>query len=381
MINEKTHKLFTESQVLIIDDIPENLQVLGSMLHNKGMKIAVALNGKQGLATAAKILPDLILLDITMPEMDGFTVCTELKKDPATADIPVIFLTALNSTEEITRGFELGGVDYITKPYNSNELIVRVKTHLELRNAMKEIASANAELKKANENKDKFLVTLSHDLRSPFSGLLGLSDILVNEHGAMEAAEMLECLQLMNLSLKTQYEFIENLLEWGKLVRGRMNFRPELFNFNELVKQKEILLSNTFKKKDQKFTNMLPEALDVFADRNTLSSVIHNLITNASKFTFDGGEIRVLHKEENGRVIIEVRDNGRGMSAENKEKLFKIEEIHTTPGTNKEPGSGFGLILCMEMVHLNKGEIWVESEEGKGSSFFVSLPASGVQEA
>ena len=179
-------ELIKDSVVLIVDDIPENLQVLGNILSAYGLDIGVATDGLQALENVKFQKPDLILLDIMMPGMDGFEVCEKLKSNPETSNIPVIFLTAKSQTEDIVKGFEVGAVDYVTKPFNSAELLVRVFNHLELKKAKDKIERQNDELKEMNDAKNKFFSIISHDLRGPFSGLLGLTSLIINEEQEIE---------------------------------------------------------------------------------------------------------------------------------------------------------------------------------------------------
>src|SRR4030043_1705809 len=165
--------------ILIVDDVPKNLQLLGTLLREIDCDITVAMNGQQALETVPKVSPDLILLDVVMPEMNGFEVCKKLKSLPKTKDIPVIFLTAKTETKDIVKGFELGAVDYITKPFIGSGLIARVNTHLSLRHTQEELRQANA-------TKDKFFSLIAHDLRTPFAILIGFSEYLVGDFNNLD---------------------------------------------------------------------------------------------------------------------------------------------------------------------------------------------------
>ena len=185
--------------ILIVDDTTKNIQVLGNMLYSKGYNISVATSGKEALESVKAKTPDLILLDIQMPEMDGFEVCKNLKSNPSTKEIPVIFLTAVTDPEKIVHGFELGAVDYITKPLNPAELFMRVATHIEIK-------ESRTKLEELNATKDKFFKIIAHDLRNPFAGIMGLSEIMENElkdNGKLNESTFLQYSQLIFNSAKS----------------------------------------------------------------------------------------------------------------------------------------------------------------------------------
>jgi len=197
-MNEEIHK----GSVLIVDDIPENLQVLGNILLQKGLDVGFATNGEEALEAIEYSKPDIILLDIMMPGMSGITVCQKLKANPETKDIPVIFITAKAQPEDIIKGFEVGAVDYVTKPFNSGELIARVSIQLELKKSRDLIAKQNQELHELNATKDKFFSIIAHDLRGPFSGLLGLTDLLSQEGETMQTDEIIDLIKKIHQTLK-----------------------------------------------------------------------------------------------------------------------------------------------------------------------------------
>jgi len=323
--------------------------------------------------------PDLILLDIQMPEMDGFKVCELLKNSDETKEIPVIFLTALNNKKDILKGFEAGGVDYITKPFNQQELIARIINHLELRHSKVIIENQNRDLVKSNLDKDKFLSIIAHDLKSPFSGLLGISEIIANHLEELTPIELKEYTNSLYDSLKSQFKFLEELLEWGRYQRGTMQFNPRSFNIIVDISDSIGLLRSNADTKHISVGIDVDEDLIAYYDSNMVYTILRNLVSNAIKFTPSKGSICIsakLHESNNNFIVVSVLDSGVGMTEDEMARLFRIDSVFTKLGTNNEKGTGLGLILCKEFAERHGGTIWVESAEGEGSKFSFTLPAN-----
>jgi signal transduction histidine kinase len=358
--------------ILAVDDSPPNLKVLGNILKENGLSPALVSNGIKALSSVKKRLPDLILLDVMMPDMDGFEVCKQLKQDAATKDIPVIFLTAKTEKEDVIGGLELGAVDYVTKPFNSNELMTRVNTHLELK-------AAKEELKQALATKDKFFSIIAHDLINPFSALLGLSSLLATQNNQLSADEKEEFIQDILRTSNQGYNLLKNLLDWSRAQTGRIQMTPTTLSLQDIVYRSMALLDNNAKAKNIDIFSSIDTTL-VFADEYMLDTVIRNLLSNAIKFTPADGNVEISAKEEGPEVEISISDTGVGIKQQDIDKLFQIDVSHSTVGTAKEEGTGLGLILCKEFVEKNGGTIRVESEEGKGSRFYIRLPSSSEED-
>ncbi len=370
-----------QSRVLIVDDVAENIQVLGNILDENDIEFSYATSGKEALEAITFNKPDLLLLDINMPEMSGFEVCEELKKDPETKGIPIIFLTARTEQEDILKGLTIGAVDYVTKPFNPKELLSRVNTHLELNNSRKIINTQNEQLRKTNADlkevimtKDKFFSIIAHDLKSPFNTLLGFSELLLKEYDKRDPEENKEMITHIFNSAVHGFNLLNNLLEWSRSQTGRIEYEPQDFSLTDLVSQNILSISDAAYKKNIGVQNEIKEYMLAFGDRRMINTVVRNLISNALKFTKPGGKIVLSHKKENEFIEVTVSDTGVGIKEENISKLFRLEESISTPGTDKEQGTGLGLILCKEFVEKNKGKIWVESEYGKGSKFKFTIP-------
>ncbi len=241
--------------------------------------------------------------------------------------------------------------------------------------ADEKIQESEKALKKSNADKDKFFSIISHDLKSPFQGIMGLSDLLNESINDLSEDEIAEFLGMLNNSIKTVYSLIEELLEWSSVQRGRMEFNPEKINAKEICEKAISLLLFVAKKKELIIKNEVEDNLFLFADSKMIETVLRNLLSNAIKFTTNKGVIRIYAQNDGNELTIKIQDSGIGMTEEVQRKLFKIEEHHTTLGTVGEKGTGLGLILCKELVEKNKGKIWVESEVRSGSTFSFTLPA------
>jgi len=362
-----TYNTNNDSLVLIVDDNYKNIQLLGNVLRGENLDIAVATNGIQALQITKEVLPNLILLDIMIPDMDGYQVCQLLKEDPKTAEIPIIFLTAKTEAEDIIKGLTLGAVDYITKPFNNQELLIRVKTHLALQNSKEE-------LKKTNAEKDKFFSIIAHDLKNPFITMLGFSSMLVTDYYDFSDEERITYIKEMEGVAKKSYELLENLLQWSRSQTGRIEFNPMEFDLNDVVKDTLELLGPQAKAKEILLTDLLTDNNFIFSDIEMIRTVIRNICSNAIKFTNKGGNIIISAISNNKSVKLKIKDDGIGMDNKTLNGLFNLSTHNSKKGTMNESGTGLGLILCKEFVEKNKGTIEVSSVLNEGTEFTIVLP-------
>lgn len=362
------YTIFQNSTIMIVDDIPENLQVLGSIFAAKQANLIVAQDGETAISNAKEEIPDIILLDIAMPGTNGFDVCGALKEDPTTRNIPIIFVTAKTSAEDLQKGFEMGAVDYVTKPFNPSELLMRVSNHLELSKSQKS-------LEKLLDDKNKFISLVAHDIKSPLSSVKALMGILVDEYDTMDDTEKKEIVVSLHESIESQYSFVDDLLKWGQLQLNRVELHKVLVTPEHIIKSIISVLKLNASNKSISLDSEIKTDKKIFADATHVENVISNLVSNAIKFSPKDGSIVIAAESADDMIVISVKDNGVGMSDSEKDKLFKKNIIHTTLGTNDEKGTGLGLLLTKEMVEKNGGQIWFESVLGKGTTFFVSFPA------
>ena len=414
----------TKASILIVDDQPNNIKIVSTLLNTK-YNLYIANSGAGAIKILEKVQPDLILLDVMMPEMTGYEACEIIKSNPDTKDIPIIFLTAKTETEDIVQGFELGAVDYIAKPFSAKEIVVRIQNHINLSIAMKtiqrqneemeefhselmktneeliaskdaieqnayevnmlntqlletqeELTALNAELLQANQEKDKFFSLIAHDLRSPLSGIMSITELMISEAAELSEQERDEFLLNIRDSSIKLFRLLENLLEWAKVQRGVMTFSPDVLELKEYIQLIISLVESNAMQKAISIDNKVNAEARVNADADMLNGILRNLISNAIKFTPMGGEIEVgiSPTESNRFITIYVKDSGIGIPPKIIDKLFTLGENTSRPGTDGESSSGLGLILAKEFAEKHGGRIWVESELGNGSTFYFTLP-------
>ncbi|MHC9543086.1 MAG: response regulator [Vulcanimicrobiota bacterium] len=376
--------------ILIVDDVPGNLEILGSLLSESGFEISVASNGSQAVAVATAEPPALILMDVSMPEMDGYTACRRLKANLLTAEIPIIFLTAHSGESEIVRGFEAGGVDYVTKPFKTSELLARILTHLELRHSRERITGQNMELKEmnkklsiseeslrlANSMKDKFLSILAHDLRNPISNFYQSIDLMLSSEYTLNEETKTNFLKTIRNSASHLGDLLENLLTWARTQAGGIDFSPSLQSLAPVALETAAHLSPGAQQKNITIRMDIIDDITAYFDTHMVSTILRNLVSNATKFTPPGGTITVSAEEQGNFLAVSVADTGIGMTAQDLHQLFRIDVHPTRIGTGKEKGTGLGLILCKEFAEMNGGSIKAGSELNKGSTFTFTLPVS-----
>ncbi len=348
--------------ILLVDDTPANLNLLIGMLRQSGYKLRPAPSGKLALQAARTLPPDLILLDIRMPEMDGYEVCERLKADSALKEIPVIFLSALSETTDKVKAFAAGGVDYITKPFQLDEVLARVETHLKLQRQRLQLQESYESLRRLESLRDSLIHMVVHDLRSP---LMVVGDFLT----------LLEKCESQNLSMNGSrfvlqarravdelVDMVNSMLDVSRMEAGELKL-------NRSHCQLELLLREVA----DGFVVEAPEQpVEVSADAALLSRVMRNLLGNALRFASGRGSVRAVISSSGREARVAITDNGPGIPPEYHDKIFEkfwqVEHVGTSTGT------GLGLTFCKFAVELHGGCIGVESEPGQGSTFWFTLP-------
>ena len=368
----------TVSNILIIDDVPQNLQVLGNILKKHGYNVLAALNGKAGLniLSESKRTIHLILLDVSMPGMSGFDVCHHIKQNTKTKHIPIIFLTAYNESKDIIKGFQAGGNDYITKPFQTEELIARIKTQLVVRQQHDLICEQNQELSELNNVKDTLFSIIGHDLRNIFNVIMGLSQVLSEHFEEYDNAKNKDFIDSIYSSAISAEKLLENLLIWSRFQRKMLNANIQSINLKSQIKWAISISEGSASQKEITIRNLVEKNVYVYGDSNMLGTILRNLISNAIKFSKKQDVITISSSKikENSLIEIAISDTGVGIAPNRIDTIFKIEKDKSTTGTNNEKGTGLGLVLCKEFVELQGGTIWVESKLHKGSTFKFTLP-------
>jgi two-component system sensor histidine kinase/response regulator len=368
--------------ILIVDDNPTNLKVLFDYLAEQHYKVLVAEDGEAALEQAQRSQPDLILLDVLMPGIDGFETCRRLKASPQTRDMPVIFMTALTDTQYIIKGFEAGGVDYLTKPLNQEEVNVRVRNHVSLRRLQRELEAevkvrreAEAALYEINKGKDQFFSILAHDLKRPLHQMLLSSGYLEGAVGTASLETLKEISSALHQSAKSMGRLCLDLLGWAQLQMGQLELKPRLVDLQELVDLNLALANLHAAEKKIQFRNELKEQIFIYADGRMIDTVLRNLMSNAVKFTPPGGTVWLSAEKKKDEVIMTVRDSGIGIAPEKVANLFVIGKNRPQQGTAGEEGTGLGLPLCYQIIMRNHGRMWVEAPASGGAAMKFSLPA------
>jgi two-component system sensor histidine kinase/response regulator len=353
--------------ILVVDDQPANIQMVGSVLGRLGHEILPALDGEIALKRVAVRPPDLILLDLLMPAMDGFEVCRQLKANPAWRDIPIIFLSAADDKDLIVRALNAGGVDYITKPFNQAELVSRARTQLALK-------AARDQLRQLAEDKDELLGILAHDLKNHLGGMNMSAQLLHDQikfspNGRL--AQLSEnILRSSELSLTFVKEFLANAA-----AEHRLTLKPGAFNLIEVAGSVIRQHQDAARRKHLEIHGDFPgEPVMALGDASALDQVLDNLLSNALKFSPPGKTVRVAIRSAGRQAECIVRDEGPGFTSEDKARLFHRYQRLSARPTGGEPCTGLGLSIVRKLVLAMNGELSCDSDPGKGAVFSIRLP-------
>ncbi|MCT7995836.1 ATP-binding protein [Laspinema olomoucense] len=383
--------------ILLVDDRPDNLRLLLNILKDKGYKVRCVTTGAMALRVCHRHPPDLILLDIQMPEMNGYQVCEKLKADPETAGIPVIFLSVIEEATEKVHAFNVGGVDYITKPFQVKEVVARVENQLQilrLQNKLKEqnirlekeirdrqaieqqLRELNREMKRSNQELEQFAYVVSHDLQAPLGTIASFAQLLQTRYQDQLDGKALQFIErIITGSLRMQH-LIDDLLQYSRV--GRMAQVFETVNCDQVLSQ---ALANLETKINETQAQITQDPLPAIAGSSMgLLQLFQNLISNALKYRHPhiSPRIHISVSLKEDMWSFSIQDNGIGIETKHLERIFQIfQRLHS----DKEyPGTGIGLAICKKIVELYGGKIWVESCPFQGSTFYFTIPAQKPQD-
>ena len=410
IINEQQRHAGT---LLIVDDIPANLTVLLDFLTNEGFKVLMAKSGESALKKVPLVQPELILLDVMMPGMNGFEVCQQLKQQQESQNIPVIFMTALAETVDKVRGFELGASDYITKPFQQEEVLARIYAHLKLYRLQNEMLEKNRQLlaheqklaaqnqqlaqqnqtlqnlanalqtakqaaEHANQEKSQFIANMTHELRTPMNAILGYSEMLKEEAEELHETEFVSDLSKINSSGRHLLGLINDILDYSKMEAGKMTLHIEAFSITDLLKDVEANILPLAEKNGNAFViTPLTAEIQMQSDVTKLRQIIINLLSNACKFTHEGKvslATQIYEKEQMRWVDFVVSDTGIGITDSQFENIFKAFTQADSSITRDYGGTGLGLTISLRFAEMMGGDISVQSTEKAGSTFTLALP-------
>ena len=364
----------SDYKVLIVDDVVSNVLLLKILLANEKFQVCTASNGKDCIEISRKEHPDLILLDVMMPDLNGFDTAVILKKGEDTKDIPIIFLTALNTPQDLVHGFQVGASDFLTKPFNKEELVMRVTQQISLVAAKRIIEQQNQELRATLNNRDKMYSVIAHDLRSPMASIRMVLNLVVNAVPKdVVGPELFELLDKANKESEDCHDLLDNLLKWTKSQTGRLNVVMQDLDLNDIIPGVvEIFEMIALTKKITLNYAGSDGPLVVQADNDMLKTIVRNFLSNAIKFSPEESVIDIMMSTEGDFAKVSIRDHGVGIAPERLDSIFNKGE--TTYGTDGEEGSGLGLQLCADFARKIGGDVRVESVLNEGSTFSVLVP-------
>lgn len=368
----------TKESILVIDDQPDALNLLKHLL--SGYTITTATTGREGITKAKEIKPDLILLDVMMPDINGFDVCERLKNDTDTADIPIIFVTAKVFLNDIVKGLELGANDYITKPFELSELTARVKTQLELRKAHQKIKEQYLKAVSLNEDKNKFIELVAHDLKNPLKVIQGFVGLIKKRYDSLSKSDIDEYLNDIENASNTMLYIISDVLLMNDIDEGNFNLFPQKFDLCQLINM--LIDKYKFKAKSKNVQILFPNSkkeISLFNDLSMTQIIFDNLLSNAIKFTKHSSKITIELKDnenihDNSNCIeFVIIDEGDGIPNDEIQYIFDKFCKISSSRTNEDQSSGLGLAISKSLCEILGFKIFCSKTDQNGSIFNVIL--------
>ncbi len=367
----------SDYKILIVDDVKANIMLLKALVKKNNYQVFEACDGKQALNLFEEHKPDLILLDIMMPILNGYQVMEAIRNGTTNPEVAIILITALDNKDDIVKGFNAGANDYISKPFNNEELEARVKHQISLTAAKKEIEEKTQDLISVIKDRDKLYSVIAHDLRSPLSSIKMILTLLVSElKEANINSDLYDLLDEANRTTENIFILLDNLLKWTKSQIGKLNLSIQKIDIINIIYGLIDLYGLMSQNKKIKITvKSQIKSIEIVSDPDIIKTIIRNLLSNAIKFSYQNSEVIIDVEEKEDCIFLSVEDFGCGIPEENKAGILSDKEMgYTSYGTDNEEGSGLGLSLCTDFSRKLGGNIWFESEQNKGSKFFLCLP-------
>jgi signal transduction histidine kinase len=366
--------------ILVVDDSELARDVLTAMLEPEGFEVVCAASGEEAFRAMRDRLPDLILLDIMLPGMDGFDICRGIRADERTKAIPVIMVTALTAREQRIAGLESGADDFVSKPIDKGEIIARIRSHLRAKALMDELERKHAELRELQESRELLVHMILHDVKGPIGAIEGCLHLIGKSASERLSAEEKRHLETGSLACRIAMDLLHDVLDAMRLERNALPLHRREFDMAAMAEEKARLCGAVAARRNVAMVcEIEPELkpLHVRADPDLTGRILSNLLLNAIRHTPEGRKVAVSIRRTEGGVKIEVSDEGEGISKAEMGRLFaRLDQIR--PGkSSARRGGGFGLYFCRLAAEAHGGRIWAESEPGRGSRFHVFLPSNG----
>jgi len=362
-------------KILVIDDDRLNLHILSSILQNEGFAITEANTGEQGLELYQETKPDLVLLDVVLPGIDGFATCRELRSRYGDDTAPVIFITAKKESDDIVEGLAAGGVDYLPKPFKRKESIARIRTHLQNKILNEQQKALVEQLKAANQAKNKLLGMAAHDLRNPLASIRGLSEFLRDGTVGPLTPDQLDIANTIFETSQSMLTLLNELLDVATIEAGELKLHREPHNLTELVTKAVYLNNINAARKNTKIVFSPPDETPIVCiDQAKIRQVMDNLLSNAVKYSPPGSTVNVRISGYHPAFTVAVQDQGSGIPENERHQLFKDFTTLSSKPTGGEKATGLGLAICRKIIEAHRGAITATNLPRGGCEFSILLP-------
>ena len=369
--------VLTGRKILIVDDDRLNVRILAGILKSDGYVISEANSGERALEIYPDIRPDLVLLDVVMPGIDGLETCRRLKQTHGDKSSPVIFITAKSESDDIVEGLLAGGVDYLPKPFKPKEVLARIRAHLQNQAMAEQQSLLVAQLSKANAAKNRFLGMAAHDLRNPLASIRGLAEFLRDGVAGPMTPDQIDLVETIHSASQSMLVMVNELLDVATIESGELKLHVEKHSLGEII-GKSVALTNMEAVKKKTHVAFDPPASPITPtiDAAKMRQVVDNLLSNAVKYSPPGSTISIIVKDDpaTNACHFAVRDQGPGIPDSERDKLFKDFGRLSVKPTGGEKSTGLGLAICRKIVEAHRGTISAENLPGLGCEFRVTLP-------